>query len=305
MKLRITKSLALAAFMLSATAAQSQIKISKVVNGTRTAVKSGDKVDIRIGDDEVAIDNIVAELDIAAFTKTYKYDLVGIYYMSNGHILGYYEHQFESQLNTKKYGGKGVIPVYVYDTKNFKETDYRVMAEGTYYAGAESGGREIVVKGYYITGEEGYFDAYDNYKFRNTYSEGEPLMKVPFNTVFSPEAIAAYKLKMAHFTVSELSATFEDRVKWNIAQYVAPYIATPMYGALADGFQEVWDAKVEAVLAENDPDKAAAAAEQLEKDYELMKAVSQKDKSALKTMNKEIKSMTSTEEKWQLIKSNA
>jgi hypothetical protein len=306
MKFTITKSIALVTLMLSATAVHSQIKVSKVANGTRTSVKSGDKVDIKIGGDEMAIDNIVVEIDIAAFKKTYKYDLVGIYYKWNGRIVSYYEHEFDSQLNTKKYGGKGVVPVYLYNTKNFKETDYQVLSEGTYYSGPEvEKTREIVIEGYYITGEEGYFDYNDNYKTRNTYSRAEPLMKLPFNAVFSAEVIAEHNLIFARNTVSDLSSRFDNDIKWHITQYLAPYINTPMYGALADGFQEVWDAKAAAVMAESDAGKAVAALEQLSKDYELMKAVAQKDKSILKAMNKEIKAKTSIDQKWELIKANA
>lgn len=298
--------MALAAFILSAAAVHSQIKISKVANGTRTAVKSGEKVDIRIGADEMAIDNIVVELDIAALKKTYKYDLIEVGYKWNGTMMGYYDHEFDSQLNVKKYGGKGVVPVYLFNTKNFKETDYRLLAEGTYYSGPEGEKtREIVVVGYYITGEEGYFDRNDVWKTRNTYSKGEPLVKVPFNAVFSAEVIAEHDLNMARRTADELSDRFDRNVKENITQYVAPYVATPLYGALAEGFQEVWDAKVKALMAESDPQKATAAAEQLTKDFELMKTVSQKDKAVLKTMNKEIKTKTTTDQKWELIKANA
>jgi hypothetical protein len=306
MKFGITKSIALATFLLSAAAVHSQIKISKVANGTRTAVKSGEKIDIRIGAEEMALDNIVVDLDIAAFKKAYKYDLVGVYYMWQGAIISYYEHEFDSPLNLKKYGGKGVIPVYLYNTKNFKETDYRILADGTYYSGPDGEKtREIVVKGYYITGEEGYFDQYDVYKTRNTYSSGEPLTKAPFNAVFSPEVMAEHDLRMARATASKLSDNFGNDVKGNVSQYVAPYVNTPLYGALVDGFQEVWDAKVAAVMAESDAQKAAAAVEQLTKDFALMKAISQKDKAVLKTMNKEIKTKTTTDEKWELIKANA
>jgi hypothetical protein len=306
MQLSITKSVALTAFIMYAAMSQAQIKISKVANGTRTAVASGGKIDVRIQDDEKALENIVVDIDIAAFKKAYKYDLVGVYYKWQGTTMGYYEHEFDSQLNTKKYGGKGVIPVYLFDTKNFKETDFRTLAEGTYYSGPEGEKtREILIKGYYITGEEGYFDRNDMYKTRNTYSEGELITKVPFGAVFTPEAIAAHDLRLAQNMVSNMSDRFENNVKSNITQYVAPYVATPLYGALADGIQDVWNAKVAAVMAEKDAQKALDGANQLEKDFEVMMNVSRKDKSILKTMNKEIKSKTTIDQKWELIQANA
>ncbi|MNY25625.1 hypothetical protein D3C86_1594210 [compost metagenome] len=80
-----------------------------------------------------------------------------------------------------------------------------------------------------------------------------------------------------------------------------------MYMALADGFSDVWDSKVKAVEAQRSPenaDKFIASIHELEKDLQTMYDVAKKDKNVLKTMNKEIKTKKTTQEKWDYIQSN-
>ena len=305
MQFRITKTIAAAAFVLATVSAQAQFKLYKVTNGTRTAIKSGDKVDIRLAADDAALDNVMVEIDIAAFKKAYKFDRVAIVYTLNNYEVSYYGHTFDSQLNLKKYGGKGLVPVYAFDTKNFKETDFRTLVKGSIsYDGPSKNVRKVIIYGSYITGEEGYFDN-DTYKTRDVYSAGEQLATIELNAVFNEQRMLDYDYDNAVRALENMSDRFERNVVSNITQYVAPYVATPLYGALADGFKEVWAAKLALVKSETDKQKTIAAVEQLAKDFELMGTVAQKDKAILKTMNKEIKTKTTIEEKWELIKANA
>lgn len=293
-----------------------QFKFSKVnvADGVKTAVKSGDKVDMRISPTGNVEQNFVVDLDIAAFRKAYKYDVVVIAYLRNDKMTYSYLHEFESVLNTKKYGGKGIVPIYAYDNKKFKETDYKTLAKDLIeYEGATPISRKVAVYGCYITGEEGYFDANDTYQFRNKYSEGELLGFIELNTVYNKKQIDDYnaKKKAAEYNEAEryidnMNSQFKRNVIENVEQYVAPVVATPIYGALSEGLKEIWDWRVKAVQALKSPenaDKFIASVEELGKDLEIMYAIAKKDKSILKTLNKEIKAINSTQEKWDYIKS--
>ena len=308
MQFRITKTITAVAFVLASVSVQAQIKISKVTNGTRTAVKNGDKVDIHLSKtDETVLDNVVVDLDIAAFKKAYKFDRVAIVYTLNNYEVEYYGHTFDSPLNTKKYAGKGIIPVYAYDTKNFKETDFRTLVKGSVnYSGSRTDVRKVIVYGSYKTGEEGYFDNNDIYKTRDVFSPGEVLASVDLNVIFDEERMLDYDYnRVMNNDLENMSDKFERNIVGNVTQYVAPYVATPLYGALAEGFREVWKSKVDALKAETDKQKAINSVKQLSADYETMYKASQKDKAVLKTMNKDIKTKTTVEEKWELIKANA
>lgn len=305
-----------AVFILS-NSVNAQFKFSKVnvADGIKTGVKSGEKVDLRISPTGNVEQNFVVDLDIAAFRKAYKYDVVTIAYLRNDQINFSYIHEFESILNTKKYGGKGIIPIYAYDTKKFKETDYRVLARDLIeYDGSNSIVRKIAVYGNYITGEEGYFDANENYQFRNKYSEGELLGYIELNTIYNKKQLDDYNAKQklnnyyqAENDLDRMQSSFKRSVLENVNQYVAPVVETPIYGALAEGLREVWDWKVKAVEANKSPENAEkfiASVSELSKDLEVMYAVAKKDKNVLKTMNKEIKTKKTTQDKWDYIKSN-
>ncbi|MNJ85612.1 hypothetical protein D3C87_30870 [compost metagenome] len=293
-----------------------QFKFSKVnvADGVKTAVKSGDKVDMRLSPTGNVEQNFVVDIDIAAFRKAYKYDVVVVAYLRNDKMNYSYLHEFESVLNTKKYGGKGIVPIYAYDNKKFKETDYKVLAKDLIeYEGATPISRKVAVYGCYITGEEGYFDANDTYQFRNKYSEGELLGYIELNTVYNKKQIEDYNAKQkaaeydqAERGINNLESQFKRNVLENVNQYVAPVVATPIYGALSEGLREIWDWKVKEAQAKKSPenaDKFIASVSELEKDLEIMYTISKKDKSILKVMNKEIKAKTTTQEKWDYVKS--
>lgn len=304
------------AIVLFSQVANAQFKFSKVnvADGTKTLLKTGDKVDVKISPTGTVEQNIVLDLDIAAFRKAYKYDVVTIGYIREKSITYKYIHEFESVLNTKKYGGKGIVPIYAYDNKKFKETDFRVLAKDLIeYEGPKPIVRQVAVYGNYIVGEEGYFDENDKFQFRNKYSEGELLGLIEINTIYNPAQINAYneQAKASHFasaqrSVDNLQYRFKRDVIEKINETLAPVVATPMYGALANAFQEVWDSRVKETQQFNSADNAdkfISMVELLEKDYELMNDVIRKDKSRLKTLNKEIKTKTSTQEKWEYIQS--
>ena len=151
------------AVLIFSNAVNAQFKFSKVnvADGVKTGVKAGDKVDMRISPTGTVEQNFVVDIDIAAFRKAYKYDVVIVSYLRNDQVNYSYLHEFESVLNTKKYGGKGIIPVYAYDTKKFKETDYRTLAKNLIEYDGTTVVRKIAVYGSFITGEEGYFDEKD------------------------------------------------------------------------------------------------------------------------------------------------
>lgn len=295
-----------------------QFKFSKVnvADGVKTAVKSGDKVDLRLNPTGNVEQNFVVELDIAAFRKAYKYDVVMIAYLRNDQINFNYIHEFESVLNTKKYGGKGIIPIYAYDTKKFKETDYRTLVKSDVidYEGPTPVSRKFAVYGSFITGEEGYFDANDTYQFRNKYSQGELLGYIELNTIYNKKQLEDYSAKQkkenyyqAERDLDRMQSSFERNVLENVNQYVAPVVATPIYGALSEGLTEVWNSKVKAVETNKSPenaDKFIASVTELSNDLEIMYAVAKKDKNILKTMNKEIKTKKTTQEKWDYIQAN-
>jgi len=308
---------AVSAIMLFANSVNAQFKFSKVnvADGSKTALKSGDKVNMNLNATGNVEQNFVVDIDIAAFKKAYKYDVVIVAYERDGRTTYSYIHEFDSQLNTKKYAGKGIVPVYAYDNKKFKETDFRVLAKDVIdYEGPTPIIRKVCVYGSYITGEEWYFDANDKYQERNKYSEWEPLGSIEINTVYNKVQIDAYNKKQgqidfdnANYAIQNMDSDFKRNVIDNINQYLAPVVATPMYMALASGFQDVWDWKVKTVKAQMSLEKIAesvAAVKALREDYLVMVAVSEKDKNLLKTMNKEIKTKTSPEDKWSYILSN-
>lgn len=305
------------AVFIFSNAVSAQFKFAKVnvADGVKTGVKSGDKVDMRLSPAGNVEQNFVVDIDIAAFRKAYKYDVVTVAYLRNDQITYSYIHEFESVLNTKKYGGKGIIPVYAYDNKKFKETDYRALAKDFIeYEGTTPVTRKLAVYGCYITGEEGYFDANDMYQFRNKYSQGELLGFIELNTVYNKKQIddfnakkKQYEYNQAEKDIDNLNYRFKRNVIENVNQYLAPVVATPMYGALADGFTEVWNWKVKEVEAQKSPENAEkfiAAVAQLDLDLQVMSAVAGKDKNVLKTLNKEIKTKKTPEEKWAYIQAN-
>lgn len=304
------------AVVLFSQVANAQFKFSKVnvADGAKTLVKDGEKTDVKISPTGTVEQNIVVDIDIAAFRKAYKYDVVMVGYIREKSITYKYVHEFESVLNTKKYAGKGIIPVYAWDNRKFKETDFRVLAKDLIeYEGPKPIVRQVAVYGSYIIGEEGYFDENDKFQFRNKYSDGELLGFVEINTVYNPAQIKAYDDKAkanafasAQRTVDNLQYNFKRDVMDRINETVAPVVATPIYVALGNSFQEVWDAKVKEVQQFNSADnvdKYISMVEQLSKDYQLMYDVIKKDKNRLKTMNKEIKAKTTTQEKWEYIQS--
>ena len=174
--------------------------------------------------------------------------------------------------------------------------------------------RKIAVYGSFITGEEGYFDANETYQFRNKYSEGELLGFIELNTVYNKKQLEDYNAKQklnnyyqAERDMDRMQSSFERNVLQNVNQYVAPVVATPIYGALSEGLTEVWNSKVKEVQAQKSPENAEkfiASVAELSKDLELMYTIATKDKNLLKTMNKEIKTKKTTQEKWDYIQAN-
>ncbi len=305
------------AVLIFSNSVSAQFKFSRVnvADGVKTAVKSGDKVDLRISPTGNVEQNFVVDLDLAAFKKAYKYDVIIVSYLRNDKANFSYIHELESVLNTKKYAGKGIVPVYAYDNKKFKETDYRTLAKDLIeYDGPTPVSRKIAVYGSYITGEEGYFDANDMYQFRNKYSEGELLGFIELNTIYNKKQLDDYDAKQklnnyyqAERDLDRMQSAFKRNVVENINQYVAPVVATPLYGALSEGLTEIWNSKVKAAEANKSPenaDKYIASVAELNKDLEVMYAVAAKDKAVLKTLNKEIKTKQTTQEKWDYIQAN-
>jgi hypothetical protein len=305
------------AVLIFSNSVNAQFKFSRVnlADGVKTAVKSGDKVDMRLSPTGNVEQNFVVDLDLAAFKKAYKYDVIMVAYLRNDKVNFSYIHELESVLNTKKYAGKGIVPVYAYDNKKFKETDYRTLAKDLIeYEGPTPVSRKIAVYGSFITGEEGYFDANDTYQFRNKYSEGELLGFIELNTVYNKKQLDDYNAKQklnnyyqAERDLDRMQSGFKRNVVENINQYVAPVVATPIYGALSEGLTEVWNSKVKAVEADKSPENAEkfiTSVTELSKDLEVMYVVANKDKNVLKTMNKEIKTKKTTQEKWDYIQSN-
>lgn len=305
------------AVLIFSNSVNAQFKFSRVnvADGVKTAVKSGDKVDLRISPTGNVEQNFVVDLDLAAFKKAYKYDVIIVSYLRNDKANFSYVHELESVLNTKKYAGKGIVPVYAYDNKKFKETDYRTLAKDLIeYEGPTPVSRKIAVYGSFITGEEGYFDANDTYQFRNKYSEGELLGFIELNTIYNKKQLDDYNAKQklnnyyqAERDLDRMQSGFKRNVVENINQYVAPVVATPLYGALSEGLTEIWNSKVKAVEANKSPenaDKYITSVAELNKDLEVMYAVAAKDKAVLKTLNKEIKTKQTTQEKWDYIQAN-
>lgn len=304
------------AVVLFSHVANAQFKFSKinVANGAKTLLKQGEKVDLKISPTGTVEQNLVVDLDIAAFRKAYKYDVVTIAYIRENSITYKYIHEFESVLNKKKYEGKGIIPIYAYDNKKFKETDFRVLAKDLIeYEGPKPIVRQVAVYGNYIVGEEGYFDENDKFQFRNKYSEGELLGFIEINTIYNPAQINAYaekekanKFASAQRSVDNLQYRFKRDIIDKINETVAPVVATPIYLALGNGFQEVWDWRVKEVQQFNSTENAEkymSMVEQLNQDYQLMYDIIRKDKNHLKTLNKGIKEKTSTQNKWDYIQS--
>ena len=305
------------AVLIFSNSVNAQFKFSRVnvADGVKTAVKSGDKVDLRISPTGNVEQNFVVDLDLAAFKKAYKYDVIIVSYLRNDKANFSYIHELESVLNTKKYAGKGIVPVYAYDNKKFKETDYRTLAKDLIeYEGPTPVSRKVAVYGSFITGEEGYFDANDTYQFRNKYSEGELLGFIELNTIYNKKQLDDYNAKQklnnyyqAERDLDRMQSGFKRNVVENINQYVAPVVATPLYGALSEGLTEIWNSKVKAVEANKSPenaDKYITSVAELNKDLEVMYAVAAKDKAVLKTLNKEIKTKQTTQEKWDYIQAN-
>ena len=308
--------LASAVFIFS-NSVNAQFKFSKVnvADGIKTGVKSGEKVDFRLNPTGNVEQNFVVDLDLAAFKKAYKYDVIIVSYLRNDKVNFSYIHELESVLNTKKYAGKGIVPVYAYDTKKFKEADYRTLAKDMIeYEGPTPVSRKIAVYGSFITGEEGYFDANETYQFRNKYSEGELLGYIELNTIYNKKQLEDFNSKQkkesyfqAEIDMDRMQSSFERNVLQNVNQYVAPVVATPIYGALSEGLTEVWNSKVKDVKAQKSPenaDKFITSVTELSKDLELMYTIATKDKNLLKTMNKEIKTKKTTQEKWDYIQAN-
>lgn len=304
------------AVLIFSNAANAQFKFSKVnvADGVKTAVKAGDKVDMRISPTGTVEQNFVVDIDIAAFRKAYKYDVVIVSYLRNDQVNKSYIHEFESVLNTKKYGGKGIVPVYAFDTKKFKETDYRTLVKDLIEYDGSTVVRKLAIYGSFITGEEGYFDEKDTYQFRNKYSPGELLGYIELNAVYNKKQIEDFNAKkkeeeynQAQRRVDNMNYNFKRNVTEKVEQYLAPVVATPMYAALSEGLREVWDWKVKAVEAGKSPenaDKYIASVIELDKDFELLETIASKDKNVLKTMNKDIKTKKTTQEKWDYIQAN-
>ncbi|WP_341906461.1 hypothetical protein [Fluviicola taffensis] len=311
------KIVLVSAVFIFSNSVNAQFKFSKVnvADGIKTGVKSGEKVDLRLSPTGSVEQNFVVDLDLAAFKKAYKYDVIIVSYLRNDRVNFSYIHELESVLNTKKYAGKGIVPVYAYDNKKFKETDYRTLGKDLIeYEGPTPVSRKIAVYGSFITGEEGYFDANETYQFRNKYSEGELLGFIELNTVYNKKQLEDYNAKQklnnyyqAERDMDRMQSSFERNVLQNVNQYVAPVVATPIYGALSDGLTEVWNSKVKEVQAQKSPENAEkfiASVAELSKDLELMYTIATKDKNLLKTMNKEIKTKKTTQEKWDYIQAN-
>ncbi len=315
-KKRLLNVVCAGAILLTTQVANAQFKFSKinVADGAKTALKSGDKVDMKISADGKVEQNFVIDLDIAAFRKAYKYDVVYFAYLKNNYITYNYIHEFESVLNQKKYGDKGIIPVYAYDNKKFKETDFRVLAQDIIdYEGSKPVTRQVAVYGCYVIGEEGYFDNNDKFQFRNKYSERELLGYIDLNTIYNPTQIKEYNVKAreanfasAQGSINNMNYRFKRDIMARINETVAPVVATPIYVALGNGFQDVWDAKLKDAQKYNSLEQAdafIAAVQELDEMFSIMYNAVSKDKSYLKVMNKDIKTKGSVQEKWDYIKS--
>ncbi len=291
-----------------------QFKFSKinVADGVKTALKAGDKIDVYINENGTVKQNVVVEIDIAACRNAYKYDIITVGYVKNGYLLHRQDHEFESMLNSKKYGNKGTIPVYAFDNKKFKETDFRVLATDKVEYEGEDIVRKIAVYGQYITGEEGYFDRNDRYQWRNKVSELELLGYVDLIAHYPTEQINAYNVaaKAKRYASDQYDVTrnddyFKRDVLSKIEASRAPVVDTPILAALSNGYKEVWNWKLKEVKQYDSKETSEMFSTKVTELYEMYKIMyeSVSDKERLKSMNKEIKSHTTVEQKWMYIKS--
>lgn len=310
----LLKSVVIITLLLISQSSFAQIKISKInqADGVKTVVKNGTTTDITINEDGTVKQNFVVELDIAAFRAAYKYDHVSIIYHKNEDNNYREDHEFESLLNSKKYGNKGIIPFYVYNTKNFKETDFRVLTQNSVLCEGEKEFK-IAIYGHYITGEEGYFDRNDRYQTRKLLSQRELITYIDITPNFAPSQLEAYNRKQAdkayastQYQLRKNEEFFRDRILSTIESNRAPVVDTPIYLALSNGYKEVWNAKVKEVKEYDKLETAVtfySKVKELEEMYTIMINSIQKNKENLKALNKEIKGLTTTEQKWNYIKS--
>ena len=289
-----------------------QFKISKVnqPDGAKTLLKSGSTLDIHINDDGTVKENFLVELDIAAFRAAHNYDVVAVIFHKNDYDNYRLDHEFESQLNAKKYGNKGIIPFYVFNTKNFKETDVRVLTEN-YFKCEGDQVCKIAVYGQYVTGTEGYFDRNERYQTRNLLSSRELLGYIDIKPVYSAKKLEEYNVTVGDKVYSDLQYRMrrvEDLYKREVLGYIedsrVPVVDTPVYFALSSAFNDVFKAKLKEAKdydqresLETFRKKVVELDELVQMMYEKAKA----NKSNYKALNKQVKALTTTQQRLEFI----
>jgi hypothetical protein len=306
--------------LLSVTTVQAQVNYYKIQNGVKTALKQNESVIINLNGERIPDINILVEIDLKSFKSTYKYDNIYVSFSEiekTGYMpTGYSSFSFDSPMNQKKYGDAKYLQFYLFGTPEVKNDNNAIYLRTPYIDYNEANDKfAIRIRGRYKIKTEEYYEN-STWKTRDIFSD---LESIP-NFVFSPITFILSEEGMINERyqklISDGFSTIEDikgtrTISYDLAkeyQYVKgfetniPLVGpSPNYPNVFEAMKTIYEAKSNEITNEPDHKKALDLLYQWNKDYVYL-IVSTKDKSILKTLNKELKGKTEVQSKLDIFK---
>lgn len=288
-----------------------QVKYYKIQNGTKTLLKEGEELNIKLNEKMEPEVNFLMEVDIVAFRKAQTYQLIAatMVYVIEGKSYIKYLHDWnlESEMFKAKYGTEKVLNFYLFGTpdviKNPKNMSFYKTniplsdAEDSYHFDLEAA---------YKTGKEGYFDN-NVYKERDVFSKREyvPNPKSPIVSFSIPESVTLkhkYDVLVSsgngiYEGINSLGLINDDlrtevlAVK-NIKANVPVLGYVPTFPEVARAMEAIMDYKRNEIKNEADMTKAIALVEAWNKDAAYLHVLEKSETSTLKAFNKKLKGIT-------------
>jgi hypothetical protein len=320
MKRSILLTMAMCAMVI---AAKAQIKYYKIEKGVKTELKNGENVDLAVDGESKVQTNLLVEIDIKDFRAKNNHDNMVVQWMdkrlnSDARNERSFVHiTFDDPFIQKKYAGVNVLKVYLFKTDDNANDPKALFLEKSstinlYYLDYTY---QLKVSGRYIQKVEEYYED-KTWKKRNVYSALEPISasgELIFK--YAKEALAGEQYKQLVDPGKEEKDGVKglDRIKdvFSNEVYVIKRekINVPVVGSveaykeIPKALETIWVAKSQQILDEKDKQKAIDMLLQLNKDYKVC-MVSELDKSVLKSINKELKGLSTADEMYAVFKKN-
>ncbi|MES2589297.1 MAG: hypothetical protein V4622_09970 [Bacteroidota bacterium] len=288
-----------------------QVKYYKIQDGAKTLLKEAEQITIPLNDKMESNVNILMEVDMVAFKKTYTYQQITstLNYNSNGkaYIKDNIYWNIESDLFKAKYGADKTLSYYLLGTaevlKNPKNMYYYKgsitldNADDTVYFDIEAA---------YKTGKEGYFEN-NAYKERDVFSKREyvPNPKSPIIRYEIPASILlddkyksyvnpGYAESKELIGFRNIQRKLEDELRQikDIKQNVPVVGFVYTFAEVSRAMETIVKSRENQIKNETDKQKALDLLAVWNKDYTFLLVLEKSETPTLKALNKKMKGIS-------------